>query len=304
MKHAIVGAGGIGGLLAVALGAAGEEVTVVVRPGTLSDYPEQFTLESATLGQLSARVMASERLADSVDVLWMATKAGQLEAAIAGLDPGLVEHGLVIPLLNGVEHMARLRERFPRVLAATISVESEKVAPGRYRQPSGFAVCEFAPAVGAEAGHAAAAQAALGRAGLTCRTGASEVDVLWAKLCFLAPLALCTSVAGGPVEAVRADPGLAARWEAAIREAVAVARALGAEIAVERVLERARGLPGTMRSSMQKDLAAGRRTEIDAIGGAILRAGQGAGVETPVLVGLVEEVRAAEARAAGIFGGS
>ena len=71
MRHAILGAGGVGGLIGVALAKAGESVTVVVRPGTLKDYPAEVSLESP-LGTFRVPVERAETVAQPFDVLWIA----------------------------------------------------------------------------------------------------------------------------------------------------------------------------------------------------------------------------------------
>ena len=134
MKHAILGAGAIGGLLGTALASLGEEVTVIVRPEKLAGYPKSLTLERPQ-GPIRASAKAAAALTEAVDVLWIATKTYQLQTALE------VVHTLpacVVPLLNGVDHVEILRTRFglDRVVPATIAVEAEKIAPGRFLQRS------------------------------------------------------------------------------------------------------------------------------------------------------------------------
>ncbi|WP_418276478.1 ketopantoate reductase family protein [Isoptericola jiangsuensis] len=109
--------------------------------------------------------------------------------------------------------------------------------------------------------------------------GGTEAEVLWSKLRFLAPLALLTSVhAAGLGEALDADPALTS---GVLDEVAAVAAAEGVETTGAELEQILRGLPATMRSSLQADLAAGRAGELDAIGGAISRRGVRHGVATP-----------------------
>ena len=136
MKHAILGAGAIGGLVGAALASLGEDVTVVVRPERLNDYPQNLTLERPS-GTITAPANAIAALTEQVDVLWIATKTYQLQAALESVKSA---PGLVVPLLNGVDHIEALRTRFGRdhVLPATIAVEAERVAPGHFVQRSPF----------------------------------------------------------------------------------------------------------------------------------------------------------------------
>ena len=81
MKHAILGAGAIGGLVGAALASLGEDVTVIVRPESLAEYPKNLTLERPS-GAITAPAKAVAELTEPVDVLWIATKTYQLQAAL------------------------------------------------------------------------------------------------------------------------------------------------------------------------------------------------------------------------------
>jgi len=104
---------GIGGLLAAALTRAGATCVVLLRPETLAGYPGRITVESAVLGDFDVDVPATSTLDRDVDVLWVATKATQLEPALALAPAESVGVATVIPLMNGVDHVARLRELYP-----------------------------------------------------------------------------------------------------------------------------------------------------------------------------------------------
>jgi len=101
-----------------------------------------------------------------------------------------------------------------------------------------------------------------------------EGSLLWDKLAILAPLALATTALGAPLGGVRSEPAWLSRLERTQREVVAVARAEGVEVDEASLRAMYASAPDTMRSSMQKDVAAGREPELDAIAGPILRAGE------------------------------
>src|ERR1700691_817629 len=98
MKHAILGAGAIGGLIGTALASLGEDVTVIVRAEKLANYPANLTLERPS-GSLTAPAKAVAALTAPVDVLWIATKTYQLETALETVKSS---PGCIVPLLNGV----------------------------------------------------------------------------------------------------------------------------------------------------------------------------------------------------------
>ena len=106
MRHAVLGGGGIGGLLAAALARSGADVAMVMRPASLVGYDGHLRLESVVLGEFEVAVPATAKLCKSIDALWVATKATQVESAVALAAPEVVGTAVVIPLLNAVDHLA------------------------------------------------------------------------------------------------------------------------------------------------------------------------------------------------------
>lgn len=281
MRHAVLGAGGIGGLIAAALAHAGVPVVVLLREETLAAYAGRMTVESVALGDFDVDVPAASTLDREIDVLWIAIKATQLARALDLAPPERVGAATVIPMMNGIDHVDLLRERYRNVVAGAIRVESERVAPSHIRQPSPFLRVELA-------GGGAVADDLRG-AGIECRVRDDERSLLWEKLAFLAPVALATTALDAPLGDVRDD----ARYKACCGETIAVARAEGATID-EAALSTLQGnAPAEMRSSMQKDVERGRSPELHAIAGPVLRGGRRHGIAVP---GTEELVRLVEAR--------
>jgi len=289
MKHAILGAGAIGGLVGTTLSSLGEDVTVVVRPEKLASYPANLVLERPS-GSLTAPAKAVAAVTESVDVLWIATKTYQLQTAIEAVP---VSPGSVVPLLNGVDHVAVLRSRFgrERVVPATIAVEAERISPGRFIQRSPFVLLNLAssgePLLAVIIGQ-------LGKIGFNCQFIPNEQTLLWGKLSFLAPFALVTSASGMNIGEILANADWKAKLHSAIAETCAVANASGAELDAQRVRSGFASAPPAMRSSMQKDLAAGRQLELDDIGGPIVRGGARYGIDVSTTVKLTAEIRSKE----------
>ena len=126
--------------------------------------------------------------------------------------------------------------------------------------------------------------------GFTCRFIDDEPTLMWGKLVFLAPFALTTTAADKTVGEILSDPHWRSLGVACIREACAVAIAEGAKVDAEKVLSGAAGMPGNMRSSMQKDVEHHNPPELDAIAGPILRGAQRHGIEVPATKKLVAAV--------------
>lgn len=281
----MLGAGGVGGLVAAALARAGRDVTLIVRS---PDQPTTIAVQSRVLGDFEAAVKTATTLDRDVDLLWVAVKAPQLAEAIASA-PGSRVAGTVIPLLNGVDHLDVLRGAYPSVTAGSISVESERVAPGRIVQPQPFISAQVAGPLAEEA------SAELNAAGIACSVKQDQLSLLWQKLLVLAPLALTTTARRGPLGEVRADPEWWARLLGVVDEAAAVAGAEGASVDAELPKKVLAAAPDSFRSSMQKDREAGRVLELDQIAGPIRRGGRRHGIRTPVvdeLYALLEPVAA------------
>ncbi len=288
MHHAILGAGGVGGFMAGCLAHIGEDVTLVVRPETLAAHPPKIQLESP-YGNWTVDVAWSGSV-PACDVLWITMKATQLESALAPIT-NVDSIRAVVPLLNGIDHLQVLRSKFgvDRVIPATIAGEFERVSVGHFVHRTKFGVLNFS-GHGRELLQAIADR--LRALGLTCNFIDDEATLMWSKLVFLGPIALTTTAFDRTVGEVVADPKSWSQLEAAVREAAAVAQAEGARVDPDAALNVFKKGPSGMRSSMQKDVEHGRPPELDAIGGAIVRAAHRHGLTVPT----TEELMAAIGR--------
>ncbi len=282
---AVLGPGGVGGLLAALLARTGEDVVCVAGESTAAALRERgLTVRSSTFGDWTSRVRAVALLDEPVAACLVTVKATALDAALRRVPAAHVGAGPVVPLLNGLDHMALLRERYPaaEVVAGTIRVESTRLAPGVVEHTSPFCTVELSGA--------APLAERLRRAGLDVRVGPDEKAVLWGKLAFLAPLALLTTYAAGPAGTVRTSH--ADELAAVVAEVVAVAEADGVAVDAGAVHRFFAGLPDGMKSSMQRDAESGRPTELDAIGGAVLRRADRYDIDVPVTRRIVDSLRA------------
>ena len=287
MKHAVLGTGAIGGLVAAVLAREGEQVTILVQP---HKYVHQSGMLQLTRPHenIVLEVGIAAKLTEPVDVLWVAVKAPQLIAALRAI-PGDAVIGSIVPLLNGIEHVSVLRSLFThdRVVPATILVSSERVAPGLIVQRSAF-VNLTVSTIGEERLRSIAAR--LRHAGFSCEFRADEKTMLWEKLAFLAPFAFVGTASEKDKQGIFGHSVWRARLEAAVGEVCAVAVADGAVVGSSEILKRLESLPSGMRSSMQKDVSAGLTPELDAIGGAIIRSAERSRIEVPAIRELVAQI--------------
>jgi 2-dehydropantoate 2-reductase len=286
VRIAVLGPGGVGGFVGAALARAGEEVIIVARESTVAAIAEDgISVSSVRLGEFIARPQAVAVFGAPVDVLIIATKATGLGAALERIE---VDPGLVVPLLNGLDHMEVLRGRFGHsaVAAGTIRVEADRPAPARIVQSSPALRVDIASddlSLAAVLGRLAAR---LRSAGIPVEIGAGEAQILWSKLVRVNALACTTSACDRPIGFIRSDPQWRAALEGCIFEAAAVANADGAEIKPAGGLAELDNAHAELGSSMQRDIAAGREPELDAIPGAVLRAARRRGLECPTIARL------------------
>jgi 2-dehydropantoate 2-reductase len=297
LRHAILGAGGVGGLIGACVGRSGASVTMVVRPESLAQYPEQLQLESP-FGNFSVPVSCAAEVPPT-DVLWITVKATQLDAALRTItNPDSV--GKIVPLLNGIDHIALLRSKYgaDKVIPATIAVETERVAPGHIIHRSSFARLNVGSSGQSTLG---ATIEALQKFGFECRFVDDEITLMWSKLVFLAAFALSTTAADKNTGEILSDPQWRQLGLSVIREASAVAVAEGAKIDAEQVIAGVLKMPGNMRSSMQKDVEQGNTPELDAVAGPILRGARRHGIAVPTTAKLVANVEKRSGRTFGLL---
>jgi len=286
---AVLGPGGVGGFVAAALSDSGADVVVIAREPTAELIADRgIAVRSAALGDFSVRPEVTTARRESVDVLLVATNAGGLASALTRIEAA---PALVVPLLNGIEHMQPLRARFgAAVCAGVIRIESDSPAPGQIVQTSPGVRIDLAEDQPQLLAPITALAHALRQAGVDVRVGGSEAQVLWSKLTRLNALALTTSASDRPLGYVRSEPRWRSALEGAVRETAAVANADGARIDPADTLAELEQAHAELGSSMQRDIVAGREPELDAIAGAVLRAAARHGLRCPTVTWLAGRV--------------
>jgi 2-dehydropantoate 2-reductase len=252
-------------------------------------------VRSVRLGDFTAQPRLATGAAGEGGALLVATKAVGLEQAlerVAGLEPRIV-----LPLLNGLDHLELLRERYgTRAVAGSIRIESTRVAPGVIEQTSPFLRIDMASADPAMSDALQELAATLVRARVPARILDSEAQAMWGKLVRLNALACTTSAWDLPLGAIRSDPSRRAALEACVEEGSTVARAEGASIDPAATMAELDDAHPGLRTSMQRDIAAGREPELEAIPGSVLRAAGRHGLECPT----IERLAAIAAERAGV----
>jgi len=299
LNVAVLGPGGVGGFLGAMLARAGDAVLVLASDDTSRAIAQGgLRVESQKFGTFDISVPTAGRLTHSVDACFITVKATHLREAVDRVPANALGSGLVVPFLNGLEHVDLLRTVYPpaNVVAATIRIETTRAAAGVIRQTSPFALVSIA-ASASNRDRVESIAAHLRAAGLGVGVRDDELAMLWDKFALLAPMALLTTHERANVGVIRTRRR--ADTIAVIGEIAAVAAADGVHVDPQAVLGLMDSVPESMESSMQRDQAAGRPLELDALGGALLRRAAKGGIEVPVTRRLVDELEARGERAAG-----
>jgi 2-dehydropantoate 2-reductase len=287
---AVLGIGGVGGLIAARTGAlclASERTAAVIDETGLT-----FVRDGLTTVTHPRTVL---RLDEPVSVLVVAVKAPALSAALERVEPEAVHGAIVLPLLNGLEHLAAIRASLAgaTVVAGSIGrVEVVSPEPGFVVQRTPGALVAVASDVLTDA-ELRDRLAPLDVEGIDLAIGAAERAVLWEKAARLAVLAAATVATGLPVGVLRSDEASRARLVRALEETCAVAAAEGVELAPAEQLAIIDAMAPELTTSTARDVAAGRPSELDAITGSAVRAGARLRVPTPELESLLREAEAA-----------
>jgi len=281
---AVLGPGAVGGALAVRLSLANYHVICVGPAETIGPIALAGLSVESREGTLSARPEVRERLETPVRLLLVTVKAPALEEALERVDPASVEQGVAVSLLNGLEHMGHLHATFDgRVAAGSVS-HYQAYRPGRVQ----IVETSAAPLVTMASDTLSASEveraADILRSGrIEVRVAPSEKRVLWHKAARISALAAATAATGRTVGELRADPEWRDRLQKAIREACTVAEADGVALRPGSQWAIVEEIADESTTSAARDVASGRRSELDAILGAVLRAAERHDVPTPIL---------------------
>lgn len=290
-RVAILGPGAVGGFLAAVLWKSGVEVVCIARKdATVRMEQEGLRFKSQTFGTFTAKPLLVVDPSWRPEVLFITVKAPVLKEALESVPDAFKASTVVIPLLNGVDHMAILKHTFTNVAAGSIGIEVYVDEAGMVIHSSKDARISLASNAEEVARKLPEIGAILTHAGIELRILPTEAEVLWKKLVRLAPLALTTASSKKTLGAILADKGWRAKFEACAREAVQIANAEGGGIKFPEVMSDIRRLHPEQSSSLARDIMSGKPSELDAIAGAIIRRGERYGIPCPTTSGFYNEL--------------
>jgi len=291
---AILGPGAVGGTFAVRLSEAHHRTICVGTPEIVGLMAlSGITLDSNGSKPINVRPVMVERLVEPVSLLVVTVKAPHLADALERVEPESVENAVVLPLLNGLEHLEPIRARLGRRVAAASLSQFEAYRVGRMQivqgTPSGLVTMASDDLSDQELERAADI---LRTAGMQVAIEDDEKRVLWRKAARAAVVSSATALTRRTIGELRTDPEWRPRMEQALDEACAVATADGVKMMSSAQWTRIVEMDPHLTTSAARDVIAGKRHELDAIAGSVVRAGKRLGVPCPVLARLAAEADA------------
>ncbi len=289
MRILVVGAGAVGGYFGVKLALAGHDVTFLARGAHAAAIREHGLVVETPHGEIVGRAPVIDHIDQArglaADLALVSVKASGLGAVAAGTGHALSEHGVAIPLLNGLDSEDELGNviGLERVVGGVAMMAAGHVAPGRLYLKAG-GMMSIAPMVHAQEKLVQRLAAELGEA-FPCNVDENLAHMLWQKLLWNAPFNAICALTRLPAGRVLELPELEELVMRAMHEVIAVARAenvpLG-ESSIDAMLNVTRGLFADAEPSMLQDVLAERPTEADELQGAVVRRGREHNIPTPV----------------------
>lgn len=289
MKIAVVGVGAVGGYFGGRLAAAGEEVTFLARGRTLTSLRRHGLRLRSIKGDVhltNLRASGEPEQVGPVDVVILGVKAWQVAEVARTIGPLVGEATAILPLQNGVDVADQLAEVHGRehVLGGMCRIVALQAAPGQIHHVAVEPFVALGELDNDPSVRARELVATFLRAGVEAELAADIHSRIWQKFMFIAPVSGIGAVTRMPIGITRAVAQTRAALVRATQEVHAVATRRGIRLpaeAVAKTMEFVDGMAAEATASMQRDIAAGLPSELEAINGAVVRLGSACGVSVP-----------------------
>ena len=272
----------------------GFPVTCIARPEAVLELNKTgLRLQSRVFGDFIARPEFVSRLDFKPDILFITVKANELLESLDSVPVNLAEDSVIIPFLNGLEHIELLRGRFGKRIAVGMigKVESKKSGQGVIAHPS-----PNVPEV--EIASSDLSKEALQKIadvlriiGIRVEILENEKEVIWRKLVRNNAISSLTALNNQPLGFIRNHPEWRKKLEACVKEGALIARAEGVDLDPEEVMKQINSLPDGVTSSLQRDIASGKDSEIEAILGAVLRRAEHYKISCPTIKEIYQQLK-------------
>ena len=305
MRIVVFGTGGVGGYFGGRLARTGEDVTFIARGEHLSAIKASGLRVESTEGDFviyPARATDDASEVGETDLVILGVKAWQVPEAARAIKPIVGSSTMVLPLQNGVESVPQLVEELgsDNVIGGLCRIVSFVVEPGHIRNAG------FTPSIiigeldNQRTDRIVNIEQVFKRAGLEITIAADIQAALWMKFLFIASFSGVGAMANAPAGVIRSDPKWRVQILNAMEEIYALAHARGINLppnSIDTVMAAVEALPEDATSSMQRDIAAGKPSELEAQNGAVVRMAHESGIDVPTHALIYETLKPMEDKA-------
>lgn len=290
MKIAVFGTGGVGGYFGGRLAQNGQDVTFIARGAHLAAMQATGLKVESVDGNFavqSIKVSESPHSIGKVDLILLATKAWQLNDAIQQMKPMVAENTVILPLLNGMEHMDSLFAHFgtAHVIGGLCRISVYIGGPGIIRHVGVKPYIAYSEWDNSTSERIQSIHALFSSInGIVAEIPADIQTAMWEKFIFIAGTSGVGAYTRQTIGEYRANPETRAMLQHAIQETSAIAYAKGVNLApdfADVTMKRIDTIDPSITASMQKDMMAGKPSELNEQTGAVIRMGKALGVPTP-----------------------
>lgn len=290
MNIAILGTGGVGGYFGGRLAQSGQDVTFIARGAHLASIRESGLRVDSVEGDFIIRPAKATDDPDAIgvaDLILLCVKAWQLDEALSRMKPLIGNETMILPLMNGMEHMDRLLTEFgaKHVLGGLSRISSFIEGPGHIRHVGVSPYIAFGEWDNSKSERIQNLKGMFKSVnGLNAENPADIQVAMWEKFIFICATSAVGAYTRQPAGGYRGDPESRATLNRALEETAAVGRARGVPIAddfMRLTMQRIDNLPPHTIASMHKDIVEGRPSELNEQTGAVIRMGKMLGVPTP-----------------------
>ncbi|HVN95746.1 MAG TPA: 2-dehydropantoate 2-reductase [Syntrophorhabdaceae bacterium] len=309
MRIAVFGTGGAGGYFGAQLARAGEDVVFIARGKHLEAIRQHGLCLETTAGEVliqPAQVTDDPHRAGPVDVVLLGVKTWQVTEAARAIKPMMGSDTFVVPLENGVEASSQLAEVLgpKRVVGGLCGTLSWIVGPGRIRSIGESHFIKFGELTGGPSGRTEKLRVAFQRAGVKVEVPSDIQVSLWEKFLVVVSFGGIGAVSRAPIGVIRTIPETRQLLTQALTEVILVAKARHVGLpddSMEKAMAFLSSLAPSGTTSLQRDIAEGKPSELEAWNGAVVRLGRDAGQLTPLHQFIYHTLLPLELKARGVI---
>jgi 2-dehydropantoate 2-reductase len=291
MRIAIMGTGGVGGYYGGLLSQKGQEVIFIARGAHLQAMRAQGLQVKSVHGDFSVSpVNATDdpKEVGPVDLILFTTKTYDTDRAAQVIKAMVGKETVVVPLQNGIDAAERIGSYVGRehLVGGVTWLSAAIDAPGVIGQYSQFRRVVLGEFDGKMTARLKKIYETLQTTGITVELSEDILKVLWTKFVFISAASALGSLSRASIGEYRQVPETREVLTEALREVAAVAQAGGVQLEgdlVAKTLEFIDNAAADMKTSMQRDVEAGRPSELESMIGVVPRLGRQTGVPTPIM---------------------